>query len=282
MRRPARSPVSPKTRSWRARLPAESERLRRRSRAASAPHSGPARGNRGGLISRRDGREFALPAVPGSLPTSKARKRCPIVCAETFPGEQLAQVDNPDPFAPPVWRSPVHRTPEPLIWLVQLVRLIGRVIWFLSPPAAGCVAAVLVLVWLHAGWPGVAGLAADRRGAGGAAAGLAALVRPARHRPGAVPVAVVVLPAALAAVLTIAGLAPAYRGRSSSRSSARSGRCVHRPGTVRLVSGQSPADFADKAETWRTGSARCCAGSARHARARWSSSWSAATPWPSR
>ena len=42
-------------------------------------------------------------------------------------GEQLAQVDNPDPFASPVWRSPVYRTPEPVIWLVQLVRLVARV-----------------------------------------------------------------------------------------------------------------------------------------------------------
>ena len=33
-------------------------------------------------------------------------------------GEQLAQVDNPDPFASPVWRSPVYRTPEYVIWLV--------------------------------------------------------------------------------------------------------------------------------------------------------------------
>ena len=40
-------------------------------------------------------------------------------------GEQLAQVDNPDPFAPPVWRSPVHRTPEPVIWVVQLARRPG-------------------------------------------------------------------------------------------------------------------------------------------------------------
>ncbi len=26
-------------------------------------------------------------------------------------GEQLTQVDNPDPFASPAWRSPVYRTP---------------------------------------------------------------------------------------------------------------------------------------------------------------------------
>ena len=48
-----------------------------------------------------------------------------------FTGEQIAQVDNADPFAAPVWRSPVHRTPEWIIWLVQLIRLLVRVIWFL-------------------------------------------------------------------------------------------------------------------------------------------------------
>jgi hypothetical protein len=39
-------------------------------------------------------------------------------------GEQLAQVDNPDPFAVPVWRSPVYRTPHVLIWVVQFGRLV--------------------------------------------------------------------------------------------------------------------------------------------------------------
>ena len=47
-------------------------------------------------------------------------------------GEQYAQVDNADPFAPAVWRSPVHRTPEWIIWLVQLLRLLYRVIRFLA------------------------------------------------------------------------------------------------------------------------------------------------------
>ena len=54
-------------------------------------------------------------------------------------GEQLAQVDNRDPFAPPVWRSPVYRTPEPVIFVVQLIRLVWRVLWFaLTHPAGGC------------------------------------------------------------------------------------------------------------------------------------------------
>ncbi len=75
-------------------------------------------------------------------------------------GEQLAQVDNPDPFASPVWRSPVYRTPESVIWLVQLLRLLARVIWFaVRHPLADAVAGLVVFTWLRAGWPGLAGLA---------------------------------------------------------------------------------------------------------------------------
>ena len=76
-------------------------------------------------------------------------------------GEQLAQVDNPDPFASPVWRFPVYRTPEFVIWLVQLVRLAWQVIWFaLRHPLLDAAAGLVALVWLNAGWPGIAVLAA--------------------------------------------------------------------------------------------------------------------------
>src|SRR5947207_14579240 len=76
-------------------------------------------------------------------------------------GEQLAQVDNRDPFAPPVWRSPVYRTPEPVILVVQLIRLICRVTWFaLTHPGIDAVAALVAVTWLGKGWPGLAGLAA--------------------------------------------------------------------------------------------------------------------------
>jgi len=75
-------------------------------------------------------------------------------------GEQYAQIDNPDPFASPVWRSPVYRTPEPVIWLVQLTRLLARLAWFLiRHPLADTAAGALVLLWLKAGWPGLAALA---------------------------------------------------------------------------------------------------------------------------
>src|SRR2546423_14216042 len=75
-------------------------------------------------------------------------------------GDQLAQVDNRDPFAVPVWRSPVYRTPEPVILVVQLVRLTGRVLWFaLTHPGVDAVAALVVVTWLGLSWPGVVGLA---------------------------------------------------------------------------------------------------------------------------
>ena len=69
-------------------------------------------------------------------------------------GEQLAQVDNRDPFAVPVWRSPVYRTPEPVIMVVQLVRLICRVLWFvLTDPAIDAVAVLVVVTWLGRAGP---------------------------------------------------------------------------------------------------------------------------------
>ena len=112
-------------------------------------------------------------------------------------GEQLAQVDNRDPFAVPVWRSPVYRTPEPVIMVVQLIRLIWRVLWFaLTHPALDAVAALVVVTWLGLSWPGVVGLAVI------AVIGLAGLrviqpvvVRPVRGGARAGLAAVVVLPA---------------------------------------------------------------------------------------
>jgi len=68
-------------------------------------------------------------------------------------GEQYAQVDNADPFAPVVWRSPVHRTPEWIIWLVQLVRLLARVVWFvIRHPLLDVAAGVLALLMWRWGY----------------------------------------------------------------------------------------------------------------------------------
>jgi S-DNA-T family DNA segregation ATPase FtsK/SpoIIIE len=166
-------------------------------------------------------------------------------------GEQIAQVDNPDPFASPVWRSPVYRTPEPVIWLVQLTRLVARIVWFLlRHPLLDVVAGLVAVIWLHAGWPGVTVLAAV------VTAGLIVLriARPdwfARLVSG---------PARnrwrwwfyrrhWQAVMTIARLAPLFRGRVVVPVLGRvqvTG-CTDRV-SVRLVSGQSPADFSARAE----------------------------------
>jgi len=166
-------------------------------------------------------------------------------------GEQLAQVDNPDPFASPVWRSPVYRTPESVIWLVQLLRLFARVIWFaVRHPLADAVAGLVVFTWLRAGWPGLAGLA------GGVltAVVLLRLIRPAWFAR------LVSGPARNRwrwwfyrrhwhAVMTIARLAPLYRGRVvvPLLGKVTVSGCTDRV-AVRLVSGQSPADFAARAE----------------------------------
>lgn len=44
----------------------------------------------------------------------------------SFSGDQVAQVSNPDPFAVPVWRSPVLHTPGWIIAVVQIARTLGR------------------------------------------------------------------------------------------------------------------------------------------------------------
>ncbi len=175
-------------------------------------------------------------------------------------GEQLAQVDNPDPFASPVWRSPVYRTPESVIWLVQLLRLLARVIWFaVRHPLADAVAGLMVFIWLRAGWPGLAGLA------GGVLTALVLLrlIWPAWF------VRLVSGPARNRwrwwfyrrhwhAVMTIARLAPLYRGRVvvPLLGKVTVSGCTDRV-AVRLVSGQSPADFAARAEGLAHGFRAC-------------------------
>ena len=167
-------------------------------------------------------------------------------------GEQYAQVDNADPFAPAVWRSPVHRTPEWIIWLVQLIRLLWRVTWFLiRHPLLDVAAGVLLLAWYQAGWPGVIAAVTS-------AAGVLAIVR--IMWPGLFT-RLVTVPARCRwrwwwcyrrrwhAVLTIAGLAPTYRGQITLPvlGKVQVGPCADLV-AVQLVSGQSPTLFADRAE----------------------------------
>jgi DNA segregation ATPase FtsK/SpoIIIE, S-DNA-T family len=165
-------------------------------------------------------------------------------------GEQLAQVDNPDPFAPPVWRSPVHRTPEPVIWVVQLARLLARVAALVvRHPYLDLTAGIVVMVWRTGGWPAVAGLvgsvavtlagwwwrfpASFRRFVAGPMRNRWRWWFYRRHWQ---------------AVLTIARLVPTYRGRVlvpvlGAVEASRYADQVN----VTLVSGQSPDDFAARA-----------------------------------
>ena len=43
-------------------------------------------------------------------------------------GEQVAQIYNPDPFARPVFRAPVYRTPAGLILIAWLIRGLARLV----------------------------------------------------------------------------------------------------------------------------------------------------------
>ena len=169
----------------------------------------------------------------------------------TVAGEQLAQVDNPDPFAPPVWRSPVYRTPEGVILVVQLVRLLWRLVWFLiTHPVLDAVVALVVFDWLYLGWPGVVVLVVF----------VVALLVTARLGWPDWFARYMTAPARdkwrwwcyrrrWQAAMTLAGLAPNYRGRVLVPVLGR----VRALGpvdlvTVGLVTGQSPANFADRAE----------------------------------
>jgi DNA segregation ATPase FtsK/SpoIIIE, S-DNA-T family len=166
-------------------------------------------------------------------------------------GEQLAQVNNPDPFAPPIWRSPVHRTPELVIWIVQLARLLFRLVRFVvRHPWLDLAVATVVMVWLNAHWGGLIGLAAG-------AAFLLAVWRwrwPDTFRQ-------YVTCAARnrwrwwfyrrrwQAAMTLARLAPNYQGRVLLPVLAE----VTTTGAtdlvrVQMVTGQAAKDFADRAE----------------------------------
>jgi DNA segregation ATPase FtsK/SpoIIIE, S-DNA-T family len=169
----------------------------------------------------------------------------------TFSGRQLAQVDKPDPFAPPAWRSPIYHTPGWVITIVQLCRALFALVKFLARhPVLDLEAAVLILAWRLAGWPGpviviatvsilligwrVRWPATFSRFIGSPARGKWRRWHYQRH---------------WLAVLTIAHLAPSYRGQVlvPVLGKVRSTRFTDRV-AVRLVSGQAAADFAARAE----------------------------------
>lgn len=165
--------------------------------------------------------------------------------------DYYAQVDNGDPFAPPVWRSPVYRTPESAILAVQFARSLWWLIRFIiRHPLLDLTGAIIVLVGLKAGWPGLVALAGTSA---------AALITLRIWRPDWFTRWVAV-PARsrwrwwcywrrCQAVLTVAGLAPNYQGRTlvPILGKVRAGQCADRA-KVRLVLGQSPEMFADRAD----------------------------------
>jgi DNA segregation ATPase FtsK/SpoIIIE, S-DNA-T family len=163
---------------------------------------------------------------------------------------QLAQVDNPDPFAPPVWRSPVYETPSAAIWLVQFLRLLWRLIWFvITHPVLDALCAVGVYSWLWFGWHGPVALVV-------LVAGSLLALRMLSPRSFT---RLVGNPARNAwrhwfyqrhwhAAMTLGGLAPMYRKRAllPVLVGVRASRAVDLV-TVKLATGQTPADFADRA-----------------------------------
>ena len=166
-------------------------------------------------------------------------------------GEEIAQLRNPDPFAVPAWRSPVYRTP---LWIVAIVHFVRMIVWlvrFLARhPVLVLAAIVSVLMWRVTGWLGLVVLAVS----------LAAVLVVWRWRFPASFSRFVGAPARgqwrawhyrrrWAAVMTIGRLAPVYQGRvllpvlGKVSATAFTDRV-----RVRLVSGQSAADFAARAD----------------------------------
>jgi S-DNA-T family DNA segregation ATPase FtsK/SpoIIIE len=166
-------------------------------------------------------------------------------------GDQIAQLRNADPFAVPAWRSPVYRTPLWIVAIVHFVRLLVWLVRFLARHPVLVLAVITsVLMWRVTSWLGLVVLAVSMTG-------LLALWRwrfpasfsrfigaPARGQWRAWHYR-----RRWAAVMTIGRLAPIYQGRvllpvlgkvSATRFTDRV--------QVRLVSGQSAADFAARAE----------------------------------
>ena len=199
-------------------------------------------------------------------------------------GEELAQLYNPDPFAMPRWRSPVYRTPFGIILAVKLARLLGWLIRLVARhPLAASVLALSAVTWVKLGWVTLVALV------------LAAVVMLAAWRwfwPGSFS-RWVGRPARgkwrawcyrrrWAAVMAIAGVAPVVSGPDPAARAGQGRRHpVCRPGARSGWSPGSPRPTSPIGPTtWRTGSARCCAGSAPPGPGRWCWSSSAGTPWP--
>jgi DNA segregation ATPase FtsK/SpoIIIE, S-DNA-T family len=70
-------------------------------------------------------------------------------------GQQLAQIQNGDPFAPPVWRAPVYHTPGWIIAAAQILRTLWAILRFIARHPLGDVAALALFeAWRLVNWPG--------------------------------------------------------------------------------------------------------------------------------
>jgi DNA segregation ATPase FtsK/SpoIIIE, S-DNA-T family len=166
-------------------------------------------------------------------------------------GEQVAQIYNPDPFARPVFRAPVYQTPAGLILLAWLARLLYRLARLACRhPVTTVTVALLAFLWFTITWLGLAAIIACAvlvlvtwryYWPEGFARWVATPARNTRRAR--------VYRRRWPAVMTIADLAPFYRGRIILPVLAKvtTTRYVDRV-AVRLVSGQCVADFAARAD----------------------------------
>ena len=166
-------------------------------------------------------------------------------------GEQVAQIYNPDPFARPVFRAPVYQTPAGIILLAWLARFLFRLARLaFRHPIATLALVLLAFLWFTITWIGLAAMAAwtvlvlviwRYYWPCGFARWVATPARNTRWAR--------VYRRRWPAVMTIADLAPWYRGRIILPVLVKvtSTRYVDRV-TVRLVSGQCVADFANRAD----------------------------------
>ena len=181
----------------------------------------------------------------------------------TFSGEQIAQVNNPDPFAVPVWRSPVlpharlgdhHRPALAGCWRPWSGSSPGIRVIDLAAAGAG-----RGLVATGLARPGRPGRWSPPRSLAGWRWRWPRLVRPVRRRPGAGQVAALALPAALGRGHDHRPPGPGLPGPSAA-AGARQGHLdpVHRPGAGPASCPASrPRTSPAAPRTWPTGSARC-------------------------
>jgi DNA segregation ATPase FtsK/SpoIIIE, S-DNA-T family len=155
------------------------------------------------------------------------------------------------PFALPVWRAPVYHTPAFFTLIARLARLVGRILPFaILHPLATLLTLLTYELWRCVSWPGLVAPALITIAVfmmwwlRWPASFIRWVQRPApskwrrwcyaRRRPG---------------VMTVARLAVSHRGRVLVPVLGKviSNGCTDLV-RVRLVSGQCPADYADRAE----------------------------------